>query len=129
MFAEALPELIEVKIIRETANSLVFRKRLLVTFSFFIGTFYLAEVTVEWYNLERGVIILMEKELKEILGLILSKLDSLESRQDEIYLVVKAIEHNNKVHGAEIDNLKYTISYVEGTINTIGDVITTRKAI
>jgi len=49
----------------------------------------------------------MEKEIKEMLGLILNKLDGLESRQDEIYLVVKAIEHNNEVHGAEIDNLKF----------------------
>lgn len=85
----------------------------------------------------------MEKEIKEMLGLILNKLneldskvdrlesrmDNLESRQDEIYLVVKAIEHNNQVHRAEIDNLKYTVSNVEGTINTIGDVIIKRKAI
>jgi len=78
----------------------------------------------------------MEKEIKEMFGLILNKLDnlgsrmdSLESRQDEIYLVVKAIEHNNQVHRAEIDNLRHTVGYVEGTINTIGDVITKRKAI
>jgi len=110
----------------------------------------------------------MEKEIKGMLGLILNKLNeldskvdsldskvdsldskvdsldsrvesleskmeirmnSLESRQDEIYLVVKAIEHNNQVHRAEIDNLKYTVSHVEGTINTVGDVITKRKAI
>lgn len=44
----------------------------------------------------------MEKEIKEVLGLILNKLnglesrmDRLESRQNEIYLVVKAIEHKN----------------------------------
>ena len=78
----------------------------------------------------------MEKELKEMLGLILNKLDGLESRmdrlesrQDEIYLVVKAIEHSNQVHGAEIDNLKFKVSHMEGTINAVGDVITTRKAI
>ena len=89
----------------------------------------------------------MDKEIKEMLGFILDKLneldtkvdnleskmesriDSLESRQDEIYLVVKAIEHNNQVHRAEIDNLKYTINNVEGTLNSIGDVITKRKAI
>ena len=78
----------------------------------------------------------MEKELKEMLGLILNKMDGLESRmdrlesrQDEIYLVVKAIEHNNQVHGAEIDNLKFKTSHMEGTINAVGDVITTRKAI
>ena len=92
----------------------------------------------------------MEKEIKEMLGLILNKLDNiesrmdrlelridklesrmdnLESRQDEIYIVVKAIEHDNQVHRAKIDNLKYTVTNVEGTINNIGDVITKRKAI
>lgn len=71
----------------------------------------------------------MEKEIKEMLGLILNKLDGLESRQDEIYLVVKAIEHNNLVHGAEIDNLKFKVNYFEGTLNAMGDVITSRKAI
>lgn len=69
------------------------------------------------------------KEIKEMLGLVLNKLAGLESRQDEIYLVVKAIEHNNEVHGAEIDNLKFKVSHTEGTINAIGNVITTRKAI
>jgi len=39
----------------------------------------------------------MEKEMKEMFGRILTKLDVLESRQDEIYLVVKAIEHNNDI--------------------------------
>lgn len=67
--------------------------------------------------------------LESKMGSLESKMDSLESRQDEIYLIVKAIEHNNQVHGAEIDNLKYTVNYVEGTINAIGNVITTRKAI
>ena len=96
----------------------------------------------------------MENELKEMLGLILNKLDGLESRidslesrmesrmdrlesrmdrlesrQDEIYLVVKAIEHSYQVHGAEIDNLKFKVSHMEGTINAVGDVITTRKAV
>ena len=78
----------------------------------------------------------MEKEIKEMLGLILTKLDGLESRmdrlelrQDEIYLVVKAIEHNNEVHGAEIDNLKIKTIHIEGTINAVGNVFTTRKAI
>ena len=86
---------------------------------------------------------MVEKEIKEMLGLILNKIDGLESRfnglesrlnrlesrQDEIYLIVKAIEHNNQVHGAEIDNLKFKVHYIEGTFNAIGDVITTRKAI
>jgi len=71
----------------------------------------------------------MEKEIKEMFGRILNKLDGLESRQDEIYLVVKAIEHNNLVNGAEIDNLKFKVSHMDGTINAVGNVITTRKAI
>ena len=58
-----------------------------------------------------------------------SRMDGSKSRQDEIYLVVKAIEHNNQVHGAEIDNLKFKASHMEGTINAVGDVIATRKAI
>ena len=100
---------------------------------------------------------MVEKEIKDMLGLILTKLDRLESRmdrlesrfdglesrmdrlesrmdrlesrQDEIYLIVNAIEHNNQVHRAEINNLQFKVDYVEGTINAIGDVITTRKAI
>ncbi|ODA41430.1 hypothetical protein DSBG_1706 [Desulfosporosinus sp. BG] len=120
----------------------------------------------------------MEKEIKEMLGLILNKLDGLESRmdrlesrmdglesemnglksrmdglesgvnglksrmdglesevnglksrQDEIYMVAKAIEHNSEIRGAEIDNFQYKVHHVEGTLNAIGDVITTRKAI
>ena len=85
----------------------------------------------------------MEKEMKEMFGLLLNKFDGLESRfdslesrfdglesrQDEIFLVVKAIEHNNLVHGAEIDNLKFKVSHTEGTINAVGNVITARKAI
>ena len=83
------------------------------------------------------------EEMKKMLGLILNKFDGLESRfdglesrfdrlesrQDEIYLIVKAIEHNNIVHGAEIDNLKLKVSHIEGTINAVGNVMTTRKAI
>lgn len=78
----------------------------------------------------------MDKEIKEMFGLLLSRfdglesrLDRLESRQDEIFLVVKAIEHNNLVHGAEIDSLKFKASHLEGTINAVGNVIATRKAI
>ncbi|KGK91559.1 M domain protein [Desulfosporosinus sp. HMP52] len=99
----------------------------------------------------------MENEIKEMFGVILNKLgnievrldriesrmgrleskmnsleirmDHLESRQDETYLVVKAIEHSNQVHRAEIDNLRHSVANVEGTLSTIGEVITKRKAI
>ena len=58
-----------------------------------------------------------------------TRLDNMDSRQDEIYQVVKAIEHSNQVHRAELDNVKFRTSYLEGTINDIGGVINSRKAI
>ena len=36
----------------------------------------------------------------------------MEKRQDEIFEVVKAIEHSNNTHKAEIDNLTYRIVHV-----------------
>lgn len=55
--------------------------------------------------------------------------ESMGRRQDEIFSVVKAIEHSNNIHKAEIDNLTYKIAHTEGTINNIGDIIIERKAI
>ncbi len=92
----------------------------------------------------------MDKETKQMFELILSKLDniekrqesmekrqesiekrqeSMEKRQDEIFDVVKAIEHSNNIKTAEIDNLKYKVAHVEGTINGIGNFIENRRAI
>ncbi len=78
----------------------------------------------------------MDKEAKQMFELILSKLDniekkqeSMEKRQDEIFDVVKAIEHSNNIKTAEIDNLKYKVAHVEGTINGIGNFIEKRRAI
>ncbi len=78
----------------------------------------------------------MDNETKMMFELILNKLDSmdlrlnsLESRQDEIFQVVKAIEHANQVHRAEIDNVNVRTDYLEGTINGMGEVINSRRAI
>jgi len=78
----------------------------------------------------------MDKEAKQMFELILSKLDniekkqeSMEKRQDEIFDVVKAIEHSNNIKTAEIDNLKYKVAHVEGTINGIENFIEKRRAI
>ncbi|HBP65119.1 MAG TPA: M domain protein [Desulfosporosinus sp.] len=92
----------------------------------------------------------MDNEIKEMFGVILNKLNGIESRidrielrmdkfelrmnkldsrQDEIFLVVKAIEHNNTVHGAEIDTIKFKVHHLDGTFNAIGEVITSRKAV
>lgn len=111
---------------------------------------------MRWYNLQEQGGEEMDKEFKEMFGLILNKLDGLEtrldrvetrldrvesrldrvesrldgleSRQDEIYSIVKAIEHNSLVHRVDIDNLKIKASHFEGMISAIGNVITSRKA-
>ena len=56
-------------------------------------------------------------------------LKNMEIRQDEMFSVVKAIEHSNTTHKAEIDNITYKIAHIEGTINKIGDVITESRAV
>jgi len=78
----------------------------------------------------------LDKETKQMFELILQKLDSMEKkhdnmekRQDEIYSVVKAIEHSSNVRKAEIDNLTYKVAHVEGTINGIGELIQDRRLI
>lgn len=53
----------------------------------------------------------------------------MEIRQDEIFSVVKAIEHSNTTHKAEIDNMTHKIAHTEGTINKIGNVITGSRVV
>lgn len=92
----------------------------------------------------------MDKETKQMFDMILQKLDGMEEkqdsmgkkldimeekqdskeiRQDEIFEVVKAIEHSNSVHKSEIDNLQYKIAHTEDIINKIGNVITESRAL
>jgi hypothetical protein len=78
----------------------------------------------------------LDKETKQMFELILQKLDNMEKRQenmekrqDEIYSVVKSIEHSNNVRKAEIDNLTYKVAHVEGTINGVGELIEKRRSI
>ena len=83
---------------------------------------------------------MMDKETKKMFELILDKLGTLEDKlgtledkmgtmeikQDEIFEVVKAIEHSNNTRKAEIDNLNHKVAHVEGTINGIGELIQKR---
>ena len=83
----------------------------------------------------------MDNDTKKMFEMMMSKLDSIlesqkemqesqknmETRQDEIFSVVKAIEHSNTAHKAEIDNITYKVAHIEGTINKIGDVIVERR--
>jgi len=85
----------------------------------------------------------MDNETKEMFEMLMKKLDTIEEtqkgmnvsqknmeiRQDEIFSVVKAIEHSNTTHKAEIDNITYKIAHTEGTINKIGDVITESRTV
>ena len=78
----------------------------------------------------------LDNETKSMFELVLQKLDkienrmeTMESRQDEIYSVVKAIEHSNNVRKAEIDNLTYKVAHVEGTVNGVGELIQSRRSI
>lgn len=57
------------------------------------------------------------------------RLESVEKRQDEIYMVVKSIEHSNEVHKAEIDNMTYKIAHTEGTLVKIANVIMENRMI
>ena len=80
----------------------------------------------------------MDNEIKQMFDVMLNKLNNIEQkqnnmeqgqkamqtsvntidqRQDEIFTIVKAIEHSNTTHKAEIDNLTYKVAHTEGTIN------------
>ena len=76
----------------------------------------------------------MDKETKNMLEAIVNKLDKLENgmdnrldrlegRQDEIYTVVKSIEHSNEVHEAEMDQLNIRISKSESNLSRIKTAI------
>jgi len=78
----------------------------------------------------------MDADTREMFGLILGKLDAMdkrldamETRQTEIFEVVKSIEHSNQVHKAEIDSLNIRTVHIEGTINAVGDAFNKRKAV
>ena len=78
----------------------------------------------------------MDNETKKMFEMLMGKLDTIsesqknmETRQDEIFSVVKAIEHSNTTNKAEIDNITYKIAHTEGTINKIGNVINESRAV
>ena len=70
-----------------------------------------------------------QKEMKESQKETIESQKHMEIRQDEIFCVVKSIEHSNNTHKAEIDNITYKIAHTEGTINKIGDIILDRRLI
>ena len=85
----------------------------------------------------------MYNETKKMFEMLINKIDtisesqknmeerqkSMEIRQDEIFSVVKAIEHSNATHKAEIDNITHKLAHTEGIINKIGNVIIESRAV
>lgn len=78
---------------------------------------------------------MMDNEIKQVLDLILNKLsnlekrqESMEKRQDEIFNVVKAIEHSNNTGKADLDNLTHKVAHIEGTIDTAGKILQRKRA-
>jgi len=58
----------------------------------------------------------------EFQRLILEKLSSMEARQNEIYELVKAIDHSNQVGRAELDKQDFRISKVEGKLKATAKI-------
>ena len=61
----------------------------------------------------------MDKEILEILKRLESKIDKIESRQDETYQVVKALEHSAEVNKAEHDKMDNDIAHIKGNVEAI----------
>lgn len=60
-----------------------------------------------------------QKELKEELK---EELKNVKTRQDEIFQVVRAIEHNNQVGRSEFDSQNIRLAKVEGKIKRVAKV-------
>jgi len=52
-----------------------------------------------------------------------TRMDHMEPRQDEIYQVVKAIEHSNQVGRAEMDSQNVRLAKVEGKLKKAAEVL------
>jgi hypothetical protein len=50
-------------------------------------------------------------------------MDSMSKRQDEIYHIVKAIEHSNSVGRSELDGQNIKLSKVEGKLKKAAKII------
>jgi chromosome segregation ATPase len=62
------------------------------------------------------------KEIKGEIGEIKTRVSNIEVRQDDIYQVVRAIEHSNIVGKSELDSHNIRIAKVEGKIKKAAKV-------
>ncbi len=56
----------------------------------------------------------------EFKKLVLEKLQDIETRQDEIYNVVRAIEHANNIAKSELDKQSVRVAKIEGKLKQTG---------
>jgi len=61
----------------------------------------------------------MDKELMNILGTILSRFDKIDSRQDEMYKMIRALEENVSVTRAEQEKMSYVLADIQGKVNML----------
>ena len=61
----------------------------------------------------------MDKEIKQMFELILTKLDSMDKRQDEVYLMQRGLEENAKVTRAGQDKMMYILSDIQGKVTKL----------
>ena len=63
-----------------------------------------------------------QKNMEARLSSVEVQLTNVEVRQDEVYQIVKAIEHSNQVRKAELDNHEYKIAKLEGKFKAAGKI-------
>ncbi len=71
----------------------------------------------------------MFEQVLNMIGIVDKRMKVMETRQEEIFNVVKSIEHSNQVHKAEIDNVNIRLAYAEGTLNAVSDAFDKRKVV
>jgi septal ring factor EnvC (AmiA/AmiB activator) len=71
----------------------------------------------------------MDKEILEILKRLESKIDRVESRQDETYQIVKALEHSAEVNKAEQDKISNDIAHIKGDVEALRKDISTVEVV
>lgn len=86
----------------------------------------------------------MDQEIKDVLNLIVNKLDTidvrldtiytrldnmdtrlshLETRQDESYKIIRALEENSKTTRAEQDKMMFMIADIQGKVNILSNEV------
>ncbi len=78
----------------------------------------------------------MDKDTKQMFELILTKLDgidkrldSVEKRQDEMYLIQRSVEENIKVTRAEQDKMIYMLGDIQGKVTKLTEEVDEHEAV